>query len=412
MKSGDISHKDIPTKSGVYLFRGSRNKVLYVGRATHLRDRVRSYFSSRLIRDRGVRLQEAVDKTRKIETIPTENILDSYILEANLIKKYDPPYNVASKDNKSFPYVVLTREEFPKVSIVRGRELDRQNRNKLYIKIYGPFPNGGVLRDALRILRKILPYRDTCVPYEEKKRKIRRKCLRAELGLCPGVCSGSITKKEYRKRVRDIALFFEGKKKQLITSLEREMKHYAQRQEFEKAQDVKRRSFALTHIQDAHLIRREFAEGGGRGFKIEAFDIAHISGKHSIGVMTVMVDKEDVPQDYRSFILRDTKEGDDLGGLKEILTRRLRHTEWAYANLIVVDGGKTHLQTAKQVLESFGVMIPIVAVVKNERHRAREVLGAKEYIHTYEKEIIKSNAQAHKFALSRHRKIRKRSMFS
>lgn len=403
MKREAVDFRTLPESPGVYLFRGARGKVLYVGRATELRSRVRSYFSDRLGEDRGLRLTDAVEKTRRIETVPTDSVLDAYILEANLIKKYQPPYNVIDKDNKSFQFVGITDEAFPRVLIVRGRELERGMSGTAFSHTFGPFPRGALLKEAMKVLRKILPYRDSCAPYDSKGGKPPRKCFRAQLGLCPGVCVGLITEKEYGKRIRELRLFFSGKKRQLIALLEREMQAHAKKREFEKAEEVKRRLFSLNHIQDVSLIKKEFAEGGADRFRVEAYDVAHLGGKQTVGVMTVLVDGERDVSEYRTFTIRDAAPGDDVGALRELLERRFRHPEWRFPRLIVMDGGKIQLSAAEKVLRGMGIQIPIVSVVKTAGHRPRAILGAREYARTRERDILAANAEAHRSALSRHR---------
>ena len=409
MDSSKIDFSKIPESPGVYIFKGAKSKILYVGRATELRSRIRSYFSNTLEVSRGKRLVQALNKIKKIETIETSSVLDTYILEANLIKKHQPEFNVVDKDNKSFQFVCITKEDFPRVLIVRGRDL--KNRLSEFSHTYGPFPKGSVLKEALKIIRKIFPYRDSCRVYD-KKRKINKKCLRAEIGLCPGTCSGDIGKREYSKCIRELRLFFEGKKKQLINSLEKDMKNYAKKKEFEKAEYTKRKLFSLKHIQDVNLIKREFAEGSSGRFRVEGYDVAHIAGKSSVGVMVVNFDGEMEKNEYRVFNIKNAKSADDVGALEEILERRLNHSEWRYPGLVVIDGGKGQLNRAKKIFEKYELDIPIVSVVKDDRHKPKDILGSKEYIHTHEKEILDVNSEAHRFALSRHKAKRKKDMFA
>ena len=406
MKKEDMDFSALPEKPGIYIFRGPRNTVLYIGRATDLRSRVRSYFSSRLEADRGPRLTEALEKTRKIETKTTDSVLEAYILEANTIKKYEPPYNVVDKDNKSFQFVGITDETFPRVTTIRGRELEQGTASVRYKHIFGPFPRGAMLKEALKVLRRILPYRDTCSPAKDGKGK---KCFRAQLGLCPGMCAGLIDAKTYKKRIRELVLFFSGRKKQLLASLEREMKQYAKQREFERAEEIRRRIFALTHIQDVALIKEEFSERA-EVMRIEAYDVAHLAGTNTVGVMTVLIDGEPAPSEYRTFTIRDAAPGDDIGALRELLERRLKHAEWRFPGLIVIDGGKTQLTAARRVLEEYGMAIPTVSVVKTEKHTPREVLGDAAIVQKHEPRIIQANAEAHRFAVSRHRRKRTRSM--
>ena len=198
-KKKDGNLKTVPEVPGVYIFRNTKNIPLYVGRATNLRSRVRSYFSNRLAIDRGQRLTEAVKQTKHIETRETDSVLEAYILEANLIKEYQPPFNVVDKDNKSFQFIGITKEDFPRVLVIRGRELERETAKTLFSDIFGPFPKGAILKEALRILRKILPFRDKCTPYNPQSKKQQKKCFQAQIGLCPGICDRTMEKEAYKK---------------------------------------------------------------------------------------------------------------------------------------------------------------------------------------------------------------------
>ena len=435
MRKEDIDFRTLPESPGIYMFRGSGNILLYVGRATDLRSRVRSYFSERISTDRGVRIAEMVEKAKRVDHIVADSILDAYILEANYIKKFEPAYNVVDKDNKSFQFVGITDEAFPRVLPVRGRNLEQGIPGITFKYIFGPFPRGSLLKEALRVIRKIFPFRDSCTPYLPNgerqgtggtKRKIGataarrgadtakrpKKCFRAQLGLCPGMCAGLIDEKEYAKRIREIRMFFEGRKKQLIATLEKEMKGFAKKQEFERAEEVRRRLFALTHIQDATMLQRDTTEGGSRQFRIEAYDVAHLGGAQTVGVMTVLIDGEPETAEYRTFTIKAAKGGDDIGALKEILERRLRHPEWRFPHLIVIDGGRGQINAAEMILRDNEMRIPIVSVVKTEKHTPREILGDRENAKKYEKDIIRANAEAHRFAVARHRHRRKKELFS
>lgn len=406
MKKEDINFDNIARLPGIYIFYDKSKKPLYVGRATDLKSRVRSYFSNRLELDRGPLLPEALEKTGHIEIIETDSVLDAYILEANFIKKYEPTYNVIDKDNKSFQFVGITKEDFPRVIIVRGRELELGTRKEEFSHTYGPFPRGMLLKEALKVLRKIFPYRDLCKVYDSRKNKQGHKCFHAQLGLCPGVCSGDIEKNAYRKRIREISMLFEGRKKQLIVSLEKDMKKAAKEKKFEEAEEIKQRIFSLMHIQDVALIKHEANTTDTEQFRIEAYDVAHTAGKDAVGVMIVFVDSNPEYKEYRIFTIKESSPGDDIGALKEVLGRRFRHSEWRFPSLIVIDGGKTHLKVAKNILENLGIAIPLVSVVKTDKHKPREILGVGKYKKIYEQDIIRINAEAHRFALSKHKKKR------
>ncbi len=405
MERKDIYLKKIPDSPGIYIFRGSKREVLYIGKAGSLRERVKSYFSNRLISDRGERLVEAVEKAKSVETIKTDSVLDALLLEVNLIKKFNPKFNAREKDNKSFPFIVITDEDFPRVLQIRGRELEKGNLSFKRKYIFGPFPKGSSLKEAMRIIRKHFPFRDKCMPGKGVE------CFEAQLGLCPGVCSGLFSKSEYRKRIRELKLFFEGKKYKILKDLDTDMKKFAKKEEFEKAEEVRKRIFALTHIRDANLIKRGFTEGLNENFRTEAYDIAHISGKDTVGVMVVVEDGEINKSEYRVFTIKNSVKGSDTDALKEVLSRRFNHPEWRFPNLIVVDGGTQQLNTAKKEINKYNINIPVVSVKKGLGHKAVSVLGDKSYIYTKEEEILLSNEESHRFAISKHRAKRQKGMF-
>ena len=410
MNQEDYDATTIPDTPGVYLFRDTKRSVLYVGRAVNLRQRVRSYFSERLEQERGVRLTEMVQRAKTIETRPTESVLEAYLLEAHLIKRYEPLFNVRDKDNTSFQYVGITEEAFPRILVIRGRQREKEAPRLRHC--FGPFPRGALLKEALRVLRRVFPYRDTCTPYDKTTQRPPRKCFRAQLNLCPGMCAGAIGKREYARRIQDIVLFFTGKRHALLKRLERQRDQYSKKREFEKAEEIHRRIFALTHIQDASLIQNETTTDGemGQGTRIEAYDIAHLGGKDTVGGMSVLIDGEPEPSEYRTFTIQN-EGGDDHKALREVLTRRFAHAEWRYPHLIVMDGGKTHLALAESIVQDHGLAIPVVTVVKNERHAPRAILGKSSYKNTHEQAILKANAEVHRYTLARHkRKRNKRSL--
>jgi len=244
-----------------------------------------------------------------------------------------------------------------------------------------------------------------------------RPCFNAQIGLCPGVCTGAVTQKEYARTINHIKLFFEGKKSSLIKVLEREMKSYAQTQEFEKANRVKKTLFALRHINDIALISRdddidEKYAGERAGVRIEAYDISHFSGSEVIGVMTVIEDGRPKKSDYRRFKIRSARAG-DTHALREVLERRVRHEEWMVPDIVVTDGGVAQLRIAESVFAEKQSMKPIpaiVSVVKDEQHKPKSVIGKNEdLIAQYSAEVLLANAEAHRFAIAFQKMRRKKN---
>ena len=264
------------------------------------------------------------------------------------------------------------------------------------------------LKEAMKLIRKIFPYRDTCIPAAEMiaMGKKPKQCFNAHIGLCPGVCTGAVGKAEYGRLVHHIVLLFQGKKKELIKTLEREMKLAAKEERFEEAARMRSQVFALSHIQDVSLIKDEYRKPKiTLGItRIEAYDMAHLRGQAFVGVMTVVEDGVAQKNDYRKFRIRTAKPGDDVGALREVLTRRLGHDEWPLPRLIAVDGSTAQINGAQKVLDEYGMTIPIVGVVKDEKHRPRDIRGDRDLINGRERDILLANAEAHRFAIGYHRK--------
>jgi excinuclease ABC subunit C len=177
---------------------------------------------------------------------------------------------------------------------------------------------------------------------------------------------------------------------------------------------LKRSLFALTHIQDVSLIKDEYRSpslSAGHNNRIEAYDVAHLAGSAAVGVMTVVEEGMAQKAEYRKFKIKTAKPGDDPGSLKEVLSRRLGHDEWPMPRFIVVDGATAQINVAEKVLSDLGMAIPVVGVVKDEKHRPRELRGNKDLIVGKERDILLANSEAHRYAIEYHRRKRRGEMF-
>lgn len=428
MNSQQLKKFKLPSNPGVYFFYKGKD-ILYIGKATSLRDRVKSYFGKDLIVTRGPAILDMIMQSTSIKWQETDSVLEALILEANLIKKYQPKYNTKEKDNKSFNYVCITKEELPKVLVIRGRNLKKEN----YKAIYGPFPNGSQLKEAMKIVRRIFPYID------DQSSKRNNKEFYNQLKLTPE------TTIQYKNNIKNLKLFFQGKKKNVITNLKKEMLSYAKEKEFEKAGEIKKRIFALLHINDVALIKEDITQesafqkvlGSPRRThlearpdhfekhfpapfhtRLEAYDIAHMSGQNMVGVMTVIENGELSKNEYKKFIIRTQDKSNDTGALEEVLSRRFRHTrpngssgraEWGIPNLIVMDGSTAQINVAKKVLNHYQFKIPVVSAVKDDKHKAKAIMGDPDIIKKYKKEILLINSEAHRFAIAFHKKRRNKN---
>ena len=406
------SLKKLPDTPGVYFFLDEDRRILYIGKATSLRDRVRSYFASDILATRGPKIAKMLELVRSVSWQEIDSVLEAIVLESRLIREHQPPYNTDAKDDKSFNHVVITDEEYPRVLVVRGRDLAEGKFVAPIRSVYGPFPHGTQLREAVRIVRTMFPFRDKCVPVIGKIHGTEaspKPCFHRQIGLCPGVCTGEISAREYGRIIRNIELFFEGKKSEIVRKLTREMHAAANRLEFERANGIKATIFALGHIRDVSLLKREAGTGDAEtgGIRIEAYDVAHLGGKSSVGVMTVTRDGVSDTDEYRKFFLRGGHAGNDLTALEEILRRRLRHREWPKPDIVVVDGSFLQLGVALRLFaDADWNDVRIVGVVKNRKHQPERLEGDGTAIAGYRRDILLANAEAHRFAIGYHRNRR------
>jgi excinuclease ABC subunit C len=407
VKKQDLASCGLPDTPGVYYFRDEDGSILYIGKATSLSDRVKTYFNPDLVETRGLKLVNMVIAAKTVTYEETGSVLEALLRESLLIKKHQPIFNSKEKDNKSFYSVITTKEDFPRVLMVRSRDLEKKFTKSSVKSVYGPFTSSAQLKEALKIVRKIFPYRDTCEVGDTEAKP----CFNAQIGLCPGSCYGQISSTDYKKTIKNIESFFAGEKETIKRSLLKDMEIYAKRQEFEKAALIRGALFSLDHIKDTSLIKDDLVnEYKDKRFRLEAFDIAHISGSSRVGVMTVIEGGEKDKSSYRKFILEDGI-NDDYGGLKVLLKRRYAHTEWRMPDLIVVDGGEVHRALAEKVVASLSLLIPVVSVVKDKSHKAKDILGNKVHVNNHKKDILLGNAEAHRFAITFHKEKRSKALF-
>ncbi len=430
MTLSHLQKLSLPDSPGVYTFRDGQKRPLYIGRATSLRDRVKSYFKADLIVTRGPRIVDMITKAESLTWEETDSVLEAIILEGVLIKRYQPYYNIDDRDDKSSQYIVITDEDWPRVFLVRERDFDKtfgeNDSNREYLKgrnnsrnkepidsshtnskdkilpfkvkrAFGPYPHGGLIKEALKILRRMFPFKD------KKSHDPRHDAFYRAIGKSPSGLNEE-ARMQYLKTINMLIMFFDGKKKQIRLELEKEMKEFATNEEFEKAGEVKRLLYALDHINDMALLKRE-ANNSARNFRIEAYDIAHLSGTNVVGALAVSLNGQSSNSDYRKFKV-SKQANNDIAGLVEIISRRLNHSEWAYPDLIVVDGNEVHKHAAEAVLQARRISIPVIAVTKDDKHKASKLLGSVELIKRLKSEIVAVNAEAHRFAIAFHRKRR------
>jgi len=396
----------LPLTSGVYLMKDTDGKVIYVGKAVALRKRVQSYFR---------RSQGAVSKTdllvseiADIDHIKTASEAEALILEASLIKQYAPKYNIELRDDKTYPFIEVTGDVFPRISVERPRVKTKDSR------YYGPYVAVTLIREALSIIRKIFRFR-TCDPFPDKE------CLDYHIGLCDAPCIGKISKTEYAKNIRNVCLILEGKKDALQRGLSQEMGALSAAQKFEKAAAVRDqlRAIGALYSGTGDINYYKEAEQLQRALnlprlpeRIEAFDISNIMGDQAVGSMVAFVNGKPDKRNYRRFRIKEVEGIDDFKMIAEVVRRRyrrLREEGRLFPDLIVIDGGKGQLSAALGELAALEIEIPIISLAKREEEiflpRKRDAvrlppdsLGLKL--------LQRLRDEAHRFAITYHRKLR------
>ncbi len=420
-----LKNNELPETPGVYLMKDIHGAILYVGKATSLKRRVQQHF----LRPHNNLIEEMTRLVTDIDYVQKPTALEALILEANLIKLYWPKFNTDQKDNKSFLYLVITDEDFPKPLLIRGRELEDQDGKK-YKAMFGPYTSGRSLRAALEIIRKVIPW-STCEAPKDGKRA--QACFYVHLGMCPGVCAGLITRTEYAKHIRDLMGFFEGKKEEIIKRYRREMQRAAKEKKFEEATEWRNKVFALEHIQDVAVLRRDDdveavpageetdEKGNARLSKesaifgrIEGYDISHVSGTSTVASMVVFEQGAPAKAEYRKFRIRSVQGPNDVASLQEVLARRLMHREWRKPQLLLIDGGLAQVHAVQAAVAQYGLTIPIVGIAKGPERKRNDLIFV-----TQDEELRRACEQhhqileavrdeAHRFAISFHRNVRSR----
>jgi len=401
--------KDLPKTPGVYLFKNARGKVLYVGKATSLRDRVRQYFTGH--DSRGERINILVRESAKVEHIETESVFEALILESQLIKKHLPKFNVDQKDDKSFCYFVVTKEEFPRIVILRETDfIKRKNQTDAITKgkKFGPYLARHQMETALKIMRRIFPIHLSA-------QKSEKGCLDMHLGLCPGPYQEKINKEDYKKNIRGITMILQGKKKSLVKTLEKDMKAFAKNEQFEEAEAMKRKIYALTHIRDVALLSKIDAfptTSAQSNVRIEGYDISNISGKHQVASMVVFENGEAKKSDYRKFKIKAVLGPNDVSSMREVLARRLRHTEWPFPKIMLLDGGKGHLNMAKKLLKDLDITgIILVGLAKGPTRKKVEFFWAEPRPKGVTDDVLVAvRDEAHRFAVTFHKSVRDKTL--
>jgi excinuclease ABC subunit C len=389
--------KDIPDSPGVYLFYKGKDLV-YVGKATSLRSRVRSYLNPKTLRP----IEMMMNDVTGVKWETTDSVLEAVILEANYIKEFKPKYNVDGKDDKSWSFLAITKGDFPKLLAAREKNLKRED----YSYIFGPYPEMKTSQ-ILKILHSLFRV-SRCSPSQ------KRPCFDYQLGHCLGVCTNEISSKDYKEKVvRPLVMFLRGKKKRLLTSLEKKMKEAAKFNDFEEAARLRNQVFSLEKIRDFALLDKTFLEDkiAENTFKrIEGYDISNLGNEAMVGSMVVFDSKGPVKSEYKKFKIKGVAGQSDVDCLREVLERRMNHPEWPMPDLILVDGGKPQVNAVKKVLKD---KIPVAGIAKGPERKKNEFFfdSANDIAERNKELLIKVRDEAHRFAINYQRDLKRKKMY-
>ncbi len=403
----------LPAIPGVYLMRSKNRTILYVGKAANLKHRVMSYFE----RPQEKRIERMLELAVKIDIKKTSSVIEALMLEAQLIKKYQPQYNILEKDDKSFLRVVFTREKFSRV--IACREAEAVSYQNLLAN-FGPFTSGGAVRAALKVLRRIFPWSDHDKDYifrasreiqnHGTSRRARgiKTCFNYSIGLCPGTCAGRITPRVYKKNIRALLMIFRGKGGKLLRDLKKEMRLFSHELKFEEARTIKSKIDALQHINDVALLRREEDRSGGVIHRIEGYDISNTGSAFAVGSMVVFTDGIPDPKEYRKFRIKMVTGQNDAAMLAEVLRRRFGN-DWPKPDIILIDGGLPQVNSAKAVISNLSLGIPVVGIAKGPERKRNDFFYPPEMHAVVARNrdiLVRVRDSAHKFAIKYHRQLR------
>jgi len=433
--------KELPENSGVYFFKNKDDQIIYIGKANSLKNRVAFYFNQ--TSNLSPKISKMVNEIRNIEFISTTSEVEAIILERKMIKQYHPYYNSQLKDDKSFPYIKITRQDiFPRILFYRKT---KQEIKDLKAINYGPFVDAEATREVIKILRKIFRVRG-CSNRKFKQAKI---CLDYHLNLCSAPCVGLIGVNEYQKKIKEICMILEGKQRKLLSLLYQEMKKESQRLNFEKAAKVRDKIKVLEEIlkitkQD--YLFKQFPEGyriknikeeekkeirdreiallelkerlnlNQIPERIEAFDISNIQGKLAVGSLVVFEKGRPNKKDYRRFRVKKVNYADDYAMLQEVTARRYKRLiqeKEKLPDLILIDGGKGQLNAVNEVLKRLNLSVPLFSIAKREEEiyqvgNNQPIILSSDSPSLFLMQRIRD--EAHRFALAYHRRIRNKEI--
>ena len=354
--------KSFPAEPGVYLMKDDAGRVIYIGKAKNLRSRAGSYFLKAAAQEQ--RTADWIGEIADIDFVRCDTEVDALLTESRLIKDIQPRHNKELKDDKTFPYLMITtREEFPRIEITR----EPRDRG---VKLYGPFTSVGSLRGAIQVLQRIFKFR-TCsldIHEDDERWKWFRPCLLASIDQCTAPCNQRISKEEYRQDIRRLQTFLDGGSKKLMKEMQAEMLDASKQLQFEKAARLRDEIRMLEKLDDrgdleAHAQPEVFYVDPAKGLVglkkvlslsdtprvIEGVDIAHLGGGETVASLVQFIDGLPFKPGYRRYRIQTVEGIDDFRSIYEVVSRRFRRlsdNQDKFPDILLIDGGKGQLNSA------------------------------------------------------------------
>ena len=432
--------KKAPNRPGVYVFKSAGPATagwggdLYIGKASSIKRRLSSYTKTI-----DHRIRQMIERAHRVEYKETDSDIEALILESQLIKQKRPQFNVMLRDDKQYFFVGFSKDEFPRIFLThQPHNLSRS----LASGEIGPFTDGAALKATLKFLRSIFPY-CTC------KQKHHNFCLNYHIGKCIGICClreqqipnlklRAESLKQYRENIKALREILSGRKASLVKEFKRKMESSGQQHHFQAAIELRNKIEKLERIfHNAQIIKEsEIMKEHRSGLqsllklkqpiiRIEGYDISNIQGEHATGSMVAFFQDQPDKNYYRKFNIHSVQGSNDTAMLREVLKRRLRHPEWPFPDLIVIDGGKSQVNAALKTLSEMAISIPVIGISKDERHKGHQIIACLpagrlptrfkvillSKLSTADRNLLLAiDAEAHRFAISHYRHLHRKAL--
>ncbi len=421
--------RDFPQTPGVYLMKDEAGRVIYVGKAKNLRSRAGSYFLKAAEQEQ--RTARWIHEICDIDFVPCESEVDALLTESRLIKDIQPKNNKELKDDKSFPYLMITtHEDYPRIEVTREPK-------KKGVKLYGPFLSAGELRGAVQVLQRVFKFRTCSLDIEanDERWKWFRPCLLASIDQCSAPCNLKISKQDYRKDIKRLQVFMSGRKVRLLSQMRKEMETASKELRFEEAAVLRDEIEMLESLDkrgeiDIHAQPEVFYVDPKKGLQglrkvlglnetprtIEGVDIAHLSGGDTVASLVQFIDGLPFKPGYRRFKIRGVKGIDDFRSIHEVVGRRFQRLydeQQVFPDILLIDGGKGQLNAAIAAFRELEIEPPtLISLAKKEEElfRPGETESIRLSRHSFALRLLQYvRDESHRFAQHYHHILRSKS---